>query len=72
MDCFGPIPELSYLRHQVLLVLLIDDLRVGALILLLSMLLSITPIHYGLVIVIAAVEGSLLVVRWRLRPSSCL
>ena len=72
MDCLGPISELSYFRHQVLLVLLIDDFRVAALILLLSMHLSVTPIHNGLVVVSAAEEGSFLVVRWRLRPSSCV
>ena len=71
MDYLGPISELSYLRHQILLVLLIDDLRVAALILL-SMLLSVTPIHNGLVVVSAAEEVSFLVVRWRLRPSSCV
>lgn len=71
MDCLGPISELSYLRHQVLLVLLIDNLRVATLILL-SMLLSVTPIHNGLVVVSAAEEVSFLVVRWRLRPSSCV
>jgi len=72
MDRLWPIPELSYFRHQVLLVLIIDDLWVAALILLLSLLLSVAPIHNGLVVLSVVEERSFLVVNWRLRPGSCI
>lgn len=57
MNLLWAISQLGYFRHKVLSVLLIYDFWIAVLVLLLSIFLSVSPIHNRLVVVSATLKA---------------